>query len=123
MTPQQINERIALLCGWTSKEETIERVSAGYDWTEKYTTWSHPGKGRHLKPPSYAESLDACREFESPLYNGDLDSEMSQYMIHLGDVVKADESGWSWKYFRLATATPHERCEAFLRMKGQWDEN
>jgi len=109
MTNQQINECIAKLCGWTSKEETIERVSAGYDWTETYTTWSHPGRGRHLKPPNYSGSLDCCREFEKFSSSDDWNA----YFEQLIWVCERDET-------EPMIALASQRCEAFLRVKGLW---
>lgn len=119
MTNQEINERVARLCGWVASVETIEH-NIGYQWTENRTWWSFSGRGRHLRPPNYAESLDACRSFEDLIENSS-DQEIRDYIINLEDASNARGSGWDWRSFRLARATPLQRCEAFLRLKGQWE--
>lgn len=119
MTNQEINERVAKLCGWVASVETIEH-NIGYQWTEKRTCWSFPGRGRHLRPPNYAESLDACREFESKLTGDDRSLYMDYiYLIIIqsnNNAVIGFENQWA-----MWNATPLQRCEAFLRLKGQWE--
>lgn len=108
MTNQEINERVAKLCGWTIKTNT----GLFFDSSDK----------PHISLPNYAESLDACRAFEELIKNS-TEYYMRDYIINLEDASKARGSGWDWRSFQLTTATPLERCEAFLRLKGQWDEN
>ena len=96
MTNEQINERIALLCGW-------ER---------SFDMWS-PEEGVYtFDPPVYTESLDACREFELFTTN----TELNAYCDALIDVLKCDLDS----YYPIVSSA-RDRCEAFLRMKGQWE--
>ena len=108
MTNKEINERIAKLCGW------IPTTDGGI-------CWDSDGNAI-ITYPNYAESLDACRDFEELIKNS-TEYDIRDYIINLEDASKARGSGWDWRSFQLTTATPRQRCEAFLRLKGQWDEN
>lgn len=115
MTPQEINERIAKLCGWV---KSVETNTDGYQWIENREYWSFAGRGRHLRPPDYCNSLDACSAFERDLPLG--------YVYHLIDVLKMDRRAIVEGYdevqvLQFMRATPAQRCEAFLRVKGQWE--
>lgn len=94
MTHEEINRRIAKLCGWTTTANN-DLVKDG----QYYRKISLP----------YTESLDACREFEV----FDTQSEFLLYIDHLIDVC-------DYILFVQFTATPLQRCVAFLRMKGHW---
>lgn len=96
MTNEQINERIAKLCGW---EKT-----ANNDWVK-------PASFYRNIPPTYTESLDACREFERFSSIADWNS----YFEQLRWVCERDMT-------EPMIALAIQRCEAFLRMKGQWVE-
>lgn len=90
MTNQEINERVAKLCGWN------ENFSG---------------------PPNYTESLDACREFMSKIHGSDREEFViiARYLERVDTLYEAEEQ-WA-----LITLTPLELCEAFLRLKGQWE--
>jgi len=98
MTNQQINERIAKLCGW-------EKTEKGW--------WTKRDEDYHPEPPQYTSSRDACIEFELFTTN----AELNAYGDALIDVIKCDIDS----YYPIVSAA-RDRCEAFLRMKGQWDE-
>lgn len=100
MTPQEINERIAKLCGWKQPYSKF--------WTK--------GGDVETRPPDYCHSLDACREFET-----EIDAkEWSDALLRVIQDKRSMLSAIDARYC-TATATPIERCEAFLRMKGQWE--
>ena len=116
MTPQEINERIGALLGYTKQTGPIDGI---HQFCE--TQWML-GKRPIVWLPNYAESLDACREFEGTI--GRLSLEY--YAENLAVAVWGSAVGNTLSYLgasQLITATPRQRCEAFLRMKGQWDEN
>ena len=92
MTNQKINERVAFLCGWFYHVE-----------------WYKEGIESPCNPPNYAESLDACREFE----NFKTGEEWREYIDTLTEICDV--------YNDPIVATPLQRCEAFLRLKGQWE--
>lgn len=102
MTNQEINERIAKLCGWKPT-------------TDGGICWDSNGNAI-ITYPNYAESLDACREFEYVLngYNA------RSYINRLCELCAPAPNG-IYGYFSVVTATPLQRCEAFLRLKGQWE--
>jgi len=111
MTNQEINERVAKLCGWTfERRQTVD----GYN----YRVWFSPGKTEPFERSlNYSESLDACREFI-----GQLKGEQREFFIFTAreldriDMLLGLEMQWA-----LITLTPLELCEAFLRLKGQWE--
>jgi hypothetical protein len=140
LTNQQINERIAKLCGANEMVGLKKRGlwyrsgSSGYTSCEceagrftrkeaKKHEYLHdePVTIHEFASRDYAGSLDACREFESKL-NGDHRS-LYMDMLYLfvndpgGDFSDSDFDN-QWAMFN---ATPLQRCEAFLRMKGQWE--
>lgn len=82
----------------------------------------NPHVVKTFKPPNYSESLDACREFESKLTGDDRSMYMDFIYLHIvrtnNEAVMGFENQWA-----MFNAPPLQRCEAFLRMKGQWDEN
>lgn len=127
MTNQEINERVAKLCGWRA----VECKEAGL-WHLEHPDGRVIGFGcglseDHAKKcvtPDYAESLDACRSFERTLDT----IESTEYAVHLRRIVtrnttdadKHPDTGYvpDGRYY---CAAPIERCEAFLRLKGQWE--
>ena len=113
MTNQEINERVAKLCGWTAVEDkdsnlwhlsnTDGRI-IGYNWgCSEALAW-------RILTPRYTESLDACGEFESAMNA----QEKVVYADYLVDLCGDDS-------YDPIFATALQRCEAFLRLKGQWE--
>lgn len=109
MTPKQINERIAKLCGWEQR------------WNG---CWEKDGKYYETHPPRYTESLDLCQVFEKLIQGNGSDPEV--YEDALAQIIGVDDDWYTGISFReaakLVYATPQQRCEAFLRMKGEWEE-
>lgn len=107
MTAAEINAEIAKLCGWTCGKPMRESLS---------------GPDRPWFPP-YFTSLDACAEFEAGLDKETVDVR-SLYWDYVA-LVAANKATWpdpfetDWACLR---ATPAQRCEAFLRLKGRWKE-
>jgi len=120
MTTEQINERIALLCGW---QKLAPMGSSGV------VQWVDPsGINTGWQTPDYYTSLDACRAFEDN-FN---ELELTEYAVHLRRIVtrnvERDNEPKNPDTLRIPDgryycAKSHERCEAVLSMKGQWDEN
>lgn len=94
MTPKEINMAIAQLLGWQLKNGT----------------WIHHSGEWDYELPDFFNSLDACAQFEQTLnYN-----QMNEYQnLHLADIIGKSTS---W----ISTATPPQRCEAFLKLHGKW---
>ena len=104
MTNQEINERVAKLCGWKPRA-----FCAGY--------YRDDFDGYALALPNYTESLDACREFLAQIDENDR-AEFSSIVTCMDRIGMACD--WEF-YWAMITLTPLELCEAFLRLKGQWE--
>ena len=126
MTNQEINERIALItgfhnfvglkkrgywyrpdaCGYTSRENEAGRYTI-----EEAQEHAHPDGDpvtiHRFTTPNYAESLDACREFEDF-------STGEEWAVYINTLTEVCDM-----YNDPIVATPLQRCEAFLRLKGQ----
>lgn len=106
MTPQEINERIARILG-----KSISIIDISKDLQKL------------VGCPNYYNSLDACREFEKLIQGDGADPEV--YEDTLASIVGVYDDWYEGISFReaakLVYATPAQRCEAFLRMKGQWE--
>lgn len=121
MKPQEINERIARLCGWFPVEDTesgLWHLSNMDGRTIGYRSGLSEDHAWRVLCPDYFDSLDACANFERDLPLG--------YIYHLIDVLKMDRRAIVEGYdevqvLQFMRATPAQRCEAFLRMKGQWE--
>lgn len=108
MSPEKQRIAIATACGWTA-----ERVNNGFwratnqksghaseMWLSERNVWSQG-------IPDYLNDLNACHEIEQVL-----NSEQShEYYVQL-----------SMKVNRPFIATAPQRCEAFLRVMGLWEE-
>lgn len=114
MTDQQINIAIAESLG--AKQEKYSLYGDEPTWVfKKYFC-------ALVDLPRYTTSLDACAEFEATLTR----DEQYHYDCYLfkqcvpmdrGDVFDPDSA------FLCITATPRQRCEAYLRTKGLWQED
>ena len=144
MTNQEINERIAAItgfhnavglkkrgfwyrpnaCGYTSRENEAGRYTIEEAQEHEYLIGDQPVTIHKFSTPNYNESLDACRSFERTLNT----IESTEYAVHLRRIVtrnttdadKHPDTGYvpDGRYY---CAAPIERCEAFLRLKGQWE--
>lgn len=137
MNTNEIRVKVAELCGWKwwkhDKSETYlfchpSRDKASLDDEQfKWDQCADAPDPKHFVSlsgvPNYPESLDACAEFERDLrptelweYTQALRKELTDYWS--SQARKTDEfrdSDWS---FAFATATPLQRCQAFLKVKG-----
>jgi hypothetical protein len=67
--------------------------------------------------PNYPSSLDACAEFEKGL----TDMQWVRYLQELASVVKLPKQA-EIQIRQYVHATAPQRCEAFLRVNGAWEE-
>lgn len=110
MSPQEINKAIAESLGWTHI-----RLGQVLTWVDT--------NGRYIPILQFTSSLDACRLFEDTF---DTIEVIHRYSDDLMSTIACDIA---WKYgkvearYKTATATPAQRCEAYLRMKGFWKED
>ena len=99
MSDTEINEAIECALGFKIE---LSNMQSGLDVIND---------GDHRRPVRcYANSLDACAEFERTLELRDL----ADYSYKLMDITNTT--------YEAITATARQRCEAYLRMKGIWNE-
>lgn len=101
MTDKEINEKVATLCGW--------KKSGKNGW------WMRGGDVR-INPP-YTKSLDMCHDFMKEIHGGDRDDFCT--IVHSLERVEQTYEFEFW--WALLTLTPRELCEAYLKLKGQWE--
>lgn len=118
MKNQEINDRIAKLCGWEKKPFVYGSMDESDNPIEiTSSAWHKDGEGFRCFERNYAESLDACREFMSQMHGLDR-VDFVEIVQHLERVDPLYEYEELWA---IITLTPLELCEAFLRLKGQWE--
>lgn len=109
MGNDKINETIFRSLGWSTVEDS----------PYKSCNWNK-GAAYTAKPPNYANSLDACAEFERTIKT---ERDRNSYVSKLKSIYNTfAELGDIDTYFLLATATPLQRCVAYLRVKGLSNE-
>lgn len=125
MTNDEINRRVAEECGW--------RAVAVYEWDgdvrlpKQYHWDGHKATGL----PNYANDLNAIRTAVESLkgrpakhWSGDASL---AYVESLLKITGAHELDYDDCYspeelLNLSEATARQRCEAFLRAVGKWDD-
>ncbi len=124
MTPEKQRVAIAEACGWTSYPHEPKKCF-NPDGLSCY--WSDA--------PDFLNDLNACAQFEATL----TEREGFDYVWILAQLCNPNEfaedqsirsrsSCDSWleepihEAFKTACAKPAMRCEAFLRVKGLWEE-
>lgn len=130
MTNEQINIKIAELCGWKDIRRPIDDNYHDYPsdtlgWLMGRVAGIAPGDihWQNARPiPNYAADLNACHEFEKLTAK---QCREGDYWFYLREVLGFPyaESDWDKFYFFQAVhATARQRCEAFLRVHNQWEE-
>lgn len=117
MTDEQINIKIAELCGYR-KLKNSERVAINPRGDQ--VGWSELHEYVHCIP-NYAADLNACHEFEKTLIAGDFKQTFhatNRYVNELCKILQCLDTA----LFQFTHATARQRCEAFLRVHGQWEE-
>jgi hypothetical protein len=112
MTPTEINIAIAESLGW-------KRLPSDFNWG----WWKHPDNetvGNVNILPNYHADLNACAEFERGIDNGYYG--VLYEVCNLGFEFKHTRTHWDYADCGFASATPLQRCEAYLRVKGLWKE-
>ena len=105
MTDQELRVKVAEAMGWKSKLVPATQDGPDNPYGEfQHTWWSNP-HGAYKPLPNYPASLDACAEFERTL----TDATGKAYFAAL-DVV----CGHQQYLYKLITASPRNRCLAFL---------
>ena len=102
MTDQQINQRIAEVCGWKPKRQT------------KLTRTGH-FKVSYENPPEYCTDLNAMHQAEKSLKGYE---QIHTYVWHLNN-----RKDWETDFKLMEVhISARDRAEAFLRTLGKWEE-
>lgn len=123
MTPERIRIKVAEAMGWTGP--FVER-----EWLREYGPEGEDVWGKCVgtnpqwerdQVPNYPFDLNACAEFEKTLYP----DRAEHYYNTLRAVITNNEyhgvmEGYNGWFMLHATAL--QRCEAYLRVKGLWEE-
>ena len=107
MTDEQINQRIAEVCGF--RDLTIEGGSGFYKGFDN---------GAELRPdlPDYVNDLNAMHEAEMALTK----EQIREYQTYMYDMAcEIDNTCGRWMPY---SATSRYRAEAFLKTLGKWEE-
>jgi len=116
MTPNEINKRIAIACGWIEHELGDGGM---YGWTApngEYRTSCLRPYYYEDELPNYHGDLNAMHEAEKVLDRGEnhlMRGGFGLYLINLPRVCDGEPR---------VCATAAQRAEAFLRTIGQWEE-
>lgn len=111
MTNEEIRIKVAEKMGWKQIEVFESSFADPSKQVSRGLKWHHP-KGFECHLPNFPESLDACREFECTLPEGNgLESRVAYCNI----LMRVCGS-----HAACVFATPKQRCEAYLRLKGKW---
>ena len=115
MTPDEIRIAVAECCGWKicsvnnpMGEPITGPIGLPPSTPESVEIWNY-----FAPLPNYPASLDACYRAEA-LLKSEGASTWLKYWEALVKVCEPSKENWR--------ATPLQRCEAFLRVKGKWKE-
>jgi len=109
MTPEQQRVAIPKALGW----HTIQRNPLYPDDSSKIAGF-HSGDFTALYGiPDYLNDLNACHEMEKVLD----EDQQEVFLMYLGAYDHDSDAGWNAFH-----ATAAQRCEAFLRTLGLWQE-
>lgn len=120
MTTDQIRIAVVECLGWVKVDPP------------KIGTWgttAHDKNWSYLHQlPNYPASLDACAEFEKTIQQAGLEDKyiyelLKVCFVQRGTITIEDyENGVGWDHEEWFFATALQRCEAYLRVKGKWEE-
>jgi len=116
MTPERIRIKVAEAMGWKRKPEfdyTSHQDPMFREHGERREMWGDDS-GRLIPTsmlPNYPFDLNACAEFEAELFKCEI------LWKKYRDLIYAFET-----HNDTAFATALQRCEAYLRVKGLWEE-
>lgn len=121
MTPEQIQKAVQYEMGWREafppKEDChplmlYPRILLPYKWVNVNT-----GEMAVDEPPQYIKDLNACAAMEDTLK----DEDHWRYWLQICELY-GNSSDPSIRNRATISAKPLIRCEAFLRVKGLWEE-
>jgi hypothetical protein len=118
MTPQEINKRIAIACGWKLLPNSFPPNSR---------LWEHPSGKRAYEPddlPNYHGDLNAMHAALREIKAAESQFRYAAELLKIngqGDLLEVCDLNVDFCWI-TATATAAQRAEAFLRTIGKWEE-
>jgi len=109
MTPNKINKRIAIACGWSTRSGWKLEFERWHEDPEHY--WICPVTLDRCEPPDYYNDLNAMHEAERGMGN----YQWWKFVSHLTDICGGGTA-------LGISATAPQRAEAFLRTIGKWED-
>ena len=127
MKPERQNQVIAEICGWKDirrpSDDSYHNLATDIlGWLMGRVAGIRPGESDHEPLPNYHGSLDACAEMEKTLTGNGNFSGKEEYFIALCKLVGEDEHTRVFLAPTVVCATSAQRCEAFIRLHGKWEE-
>ena len=114
MTKEQQRIKIAEACGWT-----MPKYSKSFGDPDDYIARIEPDGSWIEGPlPDYLNDLNACHEMEDVLD----DFQRIHFSTHIMHLHNA-KGGRGCSPFDYGHADAPQRCEAFLRTLGKWEES
>lgn len=111
MSPQEINEKIALRIGW-KKEHGI-----------KIERWYPPSSLDFRRvPPNFYADLNACHEMRKALNTHALKDSFVRHLCVLRGLRMPFESTELCIWFFIIDEDASRQCEAFLKTFGDWKD-
>ena len=126
MSPEKQRVAIGIACGW--KSPTLPEVAALQEgWSTSGQHWLSPAgvlrPAHHM--PDYLNDLNACHETEKVL-TYEQKEQFVFWMNHIhpsADIHHSDtQKDFRLEVFSLVHSPAPQRCEAFLRTLGLWEE-
>lgn len=106
MTPERINVVIAKSLGWRKRRPGLSQ-------------WIAPHGGAWNSTPSYTTDLNACAKMEDHLLELEIHSNRDLWLDYEDDLRSVTRRCLGI----LIKATALQRCEAYLRTIGKWEES
>lgn len=111
MKPERQNQVIAEICGYKPSHHSVICFGEPTTWTQ----WTRPDLRLPLdEAPNYHGDLNACHEMEKTLTGG-FSSKLGKYFFELNKIGDRDK-------INPVFSTSAQRCEAFIRVHGKWEE-
>ena len=111
MSDEQINQRIAEACGWTSVKEVFEDILGRPPNTSDL----------YCRVPNYAGCLNAMHEAVS-IFDYDQADEFEDHLCDICKRLNDKKKNPAPRRFAVVNATSAQRAEAFLRTIEKWED-
>lgn len=116
LTDEQLNSMVAEAMGWRNPRPGYPVGHKLYDPSVIYMDGPN---GELSRPSRFSTSLDACTTFEATITSKVLQAQYAEEVVQRVNYERDGQHRFiGASDFHRITATPRQRCIAFLRMKG-----